>query len=251
MTEKITLHLQAEQYMMEQIKSGRWSVGEQIPTEAELSTLLGISRPTVRQALEKLTARGYLVRIKRKGTFVQEPKLLHQSTSILSSYRRESAEHGLDISTEVLEQTVCRPPQEIAEHLSLSGRQTVNLLVRRRCVSGYNAGLPVVYSKVYMPTSFFPEMQEIDFTVCSLYDTLNQHGRSVTFTEKTLEVIMPPADIQACLKIGKFEPVILIKTTGYTAGNKAVEYSMNYYPAGCSQFLITARRYNSERGDII
>ena len=157
----------------------------------------------------------------------------------------------MEITTEVLEHTVCKPPTEPAECLSLSGRQTVNLLTRRRFVSGYNNGLPVVYSKVYIPTSFFPEMPEIDFTVCSLYDTLDQYGRSIVYSEKTLEIIMPTDDIRAFLKIGKFEPVILIKTTGYTSGNKAVEYSVNYYPAGCSQFLITARRYDKEGGIII
>lgn len=242
LNKKTTLHTQAEQYMLNQIKNGVWKTGDKIPTEEELCVILGMSRPTVRQALAKLTSDGCLERIKRKGTFVREPKLLHRSTSILSSYRRESAERGLDITTEVLEQAVCVPPAEAAKQLRLSRRQTAGYLARRRFVKGFNNNLPVVYSEVYIPQSILPEMSGIDFTVCSLYDILDRRGRSVTFTEKTLEVIMPDDAVQTALRTGRFEPVILIKTTGYTANETPVEFSVNYYPASCSQFLITAHR---------
>lgn len=82
----MNLHNKAQHYILERIKSGEWPVDSQIPPEAELSRTLGISRPTLRQALARLSDRGYLSRQKGRGTFVTEPKLLHASTSMIWSY---------------------------------------------------------------------------------------------------------------------------------------------------------------------
>ena len=73
------LHEQAAEYIRAHIKSGAYPVGGQIPTENELTELLGISRPTLRLALDRLTQEGLLMRVKGKGTFVRRfiPTLKH------------------------------------------------------------------------------------------------------------------------------------------------------------------------------
>ena len=71
------LHEQAAEYIRARILSGEYAVGSQIPTENELCALLGVSRPTLRQALDTLTREGLIVRIKGKGTFAAEPKVVH------------------------------------------------------------------------------------------------------------------------------------------------------------------------------
>ena len=84
------LYKQIAEYIRERIVSQEYPVGSQIPTECELAERLQVSRPTVRQALDTLTREGRLVRIKGSGTFVTEPKLLHESTSFITGYREES-----------------------------------------------------------------------------------------------------------------------------------------------------------------
>ncbi len=53
------------------IIEGKWKVGEKIPSEKELCQLFGVSRVTVRTALERLSARGIIVTRQGKGSFVQ------------------------------------------------------------------------------------------------------------------------------------------------------------------------------------
>lgn len=68
----IPLYSQLKEELVRKIKGGAYKPGETIPSENELSELYGMSRPTVRQAIGDLAAKGYLDKVKGKGTFVKE-----------------------------------------------------------------------------------------------------------------------------------------------------------------------------------
>src|SRR4051812_30741929 len=70
------LHLKSrvEQLLRQAISEGRFPDGR-LPTEVELAEQLGVSRETVRLAAEVLQRDGLLVKIRRKGTFIQAPDL--------------------------------------------------------------------------------------------------------------------------------------------------------------------------------
>ncbi len=61
---------QAAARFRDQIVSGRWAVGERIPTEAALVAEFGVGRNTVREALQSLVHAGLLRREQGRGTFV-------------------------------------------------------------------------------------------------------------------------------------------------------------------------------------
>lgn len=234
----MNLHTQVEQRILRQIQSGEFKPGDQIPPETELAEQLGVSRPTVRQALSQLAADGYLVRIKGKGSFVTEPKLLHESTSMISSYRQESESKGLHITTKVLRQEVIRPEKNVSEMLKLPRGKKVNALTRMRYVDGFNEGKPMVLTTVYVPYDLFPNLCEVDFTQCSLYETMEEQGIVVRHVGRELEAFIPDTASAELLRISTFEPVIFLRSTGSTTDGTIVEYSESMYPAGCSKFHI-------------
>ena len=237
-----TLHSQVKDYILSRIQSGEYPPKSKIPTENELVELLGVSRPTVRQALDSLTHSGYLVRIKGCGTFVTQPKLLHESTSFNTGYHEESIKKGLKLHTRVIELQREKSSEIVAQALGLRQGEMVTKLTRVRWLENYHDGTPVFYSTLYVPVKYFPDMEEIDFTDASFYEILMQRNLNVAYSQKKLEVVPTPTDIAANLEISPFEPSIFITNRGYTASDVAIEYSEDYYPAGISSFMITIRR---------
>lgn len=236
------LHAQAAEYIQSRILSGEYPVGSQIPTENELAALLGISRPTVRQALESLANEGFLTRVKGRGTFVTRPKVVHESTAFITGYRAESRKHGRTLRTKVLALWEEVAPEHVAEALGLRPGDAVTCLIRLRHLEGYNQNAPVVYTIVYVPCALFPDMCSVDFTDASLYEILAEKGLEVRHASRKLEVVPTPPDIAASLRISPFEPAVFITSCGRTASMTPVEYAESYYPAGSSSFLIEIHR---------
>jgi len=71
----VPLYYQLQELLHQQIASGRFRVGDALPSEGELCRIFGVSRIVVRQALEVLEDDGEILRQQGKGTFVAEPKL--------------------------------------------------------------------------------------------------------------------------------------------------------------------------------
>ncbi|KID29566.1 GntR family transcriptional repressor for pyruvate dehydrogenase complex [Prauserella rugosa] len=65
--------------------------GDRLPPERELATMLGVSRPSLREAIRSLAARGRLAVRHGQGVFVEEPATTKRLTSSLTSY-----EHDVD-----------------------------------------------------------------------------------------------------------------------------------------------------------
>lgn len=73
-TSRRMLYRQVKDFILSQIQKGIYLPGEVIPAERELAERLGVSRYTVRRAIQELVDEGVLYRVQGNGTFVQEPK---------------------------------------------------------------------------------------------------------------------------------------------------------------------------------
>jgi GntR family transcriptional regulator len=72
---RVPLYYQLQELLHQQIASGRFTVGDALPSEGELCRRFGVSRIVVRQALQVLEDDGEIVRQQGKGTFIAEPKV--------------------------------------------------------------------------------------------------------------------------------------------------------------------------------
>src|SRR5436190_3889547 len=96
---KMTKQSAARQQVLELIE--RLEVGEAIPSERQLSADLGVSRLTVRAALDDLAREGYLLRRRGAGTFVSEPKITQELT--MTSFTDDMRRRGMRPSSRTLE----------------------------------------------------------------------------------------------------------------------------------------------------
>src|SRR5438094_4562032 len=88
---KMTKQSAARQQVLELIQ--RLGVGTAIPSERQLSADLGVSRLTVRAALDELAREGYLVRRRGSGTYVQQPKISQELT--MTSFSEDMRRRGM------------------------------------------------------------------------------------------------------------------------------------------------------------
>jgi len=216
--------------------------GQRLPAENELAARLGVSRPTVRQALELLTREGRLVRVKGSGTFTAQPKLLHESTTFVTGYREESRSKHRVLRTRVVCLEVQPAEDIVSEALRLPDGGEVTKLTRVRWLEGLYNNAPVVYTTVYVPVRLFPDMVRLDFTEASFYEALESRRLAVARASRRLEVVMPPQEAAQGLGISPFEPAAYIASRGETREGLAVEYSESWYPASRSSFQIEISR---------
>lgn len=235
-------YIQIAEELRGQIASGQYPMGGRIPAENELAESLGVSRPTVRQALDLLAREGRLVRVKGSGTFVSQPKLVHESTSFVTGYREESRKKNRILRTKVVCLQTQKAGERVGDALKITQGETVARLVRIRNLENLYSNAPVVYTTLYVPLKLFPEMPELDFTDASFYEALDRRGLSVVHASRKLEVVMPPAEVAAGLGITPFEPTAFITSQGYTQSGQVIEYTESYYPASRSSFQIEINR---------
>ena len=82
----MTLYDQIKDDLLSKIKDGTYPEGQTIPSELELAEMYGVSRPTIRQALQILVSDGYLEKRRRRGTVVTKPKVSQSFTMSISSF---------------------------------------------------------------------------------------------------------------------------------------------------------------------
>lgn len=70
--ERKTIGREVVDQLKEQILTGRWQPGDKIPGEMELTRILGVSRLSVREAIQRLAGMGILTVRRGEGTFVTE-----------------------------------------------------------------------------------------------------------------------------------------------------------------------------------
>ncbi|PIZ19950.1 MAG: hypothetical protein COY50_07355 [Deltaproteobacteria bacterium CG_4_10_14_0_8_um_filter_43_12] len=80
----LTKHRQIVEALTAEIQKGRLKPYDRLPSEKELCSQWQTSRSTVRKAMDQLTDRGKIFRVPGKGSLVSFPKILHQTSQILS-----------------------------------------------------------------------------------------------------------------------------------------------------------------------
>lgn len=110
-----------------EISDGRWVVGDRIPSEAELTTTLGVSRPSVREAVRALVQLGLLETRQGDGTYVvaTDPTQVALRRAIHSADSREviRVRRALDAlaAGEAAQFRTAAQLAELAEHLRARG----------------------------------------------------------------------------------------------------------------------------------
>ena len=108
----------------------RLDVGEAIPSERQLSADLGVSRLTVRAALDELVREGFLVRRRGSGTFVSEPKIAQELT--MTSFTEDMRRRGMQPASRTLSLEIVPAGARLGRLLHVSPSEPIVVAKRLR-----------------------------------------------------------------------------------------------------------------------
>lgn len=234
------LHNVIKESIIEMIKDSNYPPSTKLPTEAEFCKLFGVSRTTVRTALQQLAIEGYVHRIQGKGTFVSENKISQHLTATVGSFSEQVTLQGKNPSIKVICLTVIEADKKLADLFKLNIGDPVNKLVRIRYVDD----IPLQYEIAYLPWFKTPGL---DIKACekSLFHLLNkQYKIKIRKTIEELELTLADDIVAAHLAIKSGSPCFLLETRTYEADQSIIEHSKTYFRGDRAHFVIE-REYDS------
>jgi GntR family transcriptional regulator, N-acetylglucosamine utilization regulator len=161
------LYHQLQCLLKAEIESGKWPPDGQLPTELELAKRFGISKITVRQALQALAGLGYIRRQQGRGTFVVWRKF-DEGPRELTGFTEEMKRHHLTAGSRMLGQAVVEANTGVAAALRLAPRELVFVLRRLRLANGEPMGIQTAH----IPAALAPGLWKTGVEKTSLYAIL-------------------------------------------------------------------------------
>lgn len=135
MNKEAALHSIVKESIIDLIKNGEYQTNTKLPTEAEFCKIYGVSRTTVRTALQQLNVEGYIYRVQGKGTFVSENKVKQFLTSTVEKFSEQVTMQGKNPSTKVISLKVIEANATLAKLFKQNIGDPVNKLERIRYVN--------------------------------------------------------------------------------------------------------------------
>ena len=231
------LYTQIRDDLVAKIEDGTYPPGTTIPSELELAESYGVSRPTVRQALQLLSEDGVVDRRRRRGTVVVDRRSDRHFVDQIEDFEgqlplvEETAGH---MSNKVLALRRELPPPSVAQEMGLNPEAEAYLLMRLRSVDD----VPQVIATSYTPVDLFPDFMEHDFEVESFYRYLACAGHPIDHVERKISVTMPELTTATLLEISRETPCFVFDSVGRTRSERVVDYSHVLYRGDTNHFTV-------------
>jgi GntR family transcriptional regulator len=235
----VPLYFQLKELLRQEVESGRWQPGQQIPPEMELCEAFGISRTVVRQALRELEYDGLLYREQGKGTFVAEPKISESLVQDLTGFYEDMVARGLTPVTQVLRQEVQPADEKVAHYLQIQPGDEIVLIERVRSVGGE----PFVLVVTHLPYHICPDLVNEDLTTQSLYALLEgKYGLQLSHGRRTIEAVAANQYEVRHLGVQEGAPLILLHSVSYLKDGRPIEYFHAVHRGDRSRFEVEVVR---------
>ena len=231
------LYLKLSDMLAEQIMDGTLPEGSLLPSERELCQIHGISRTTVRQALQDLSQKGYSRAIHGKGTVVVRPQIRQELRSIYS-FDEDMRRLGKNPETKIMDFVEIVPTGTVAAMMQLPAGESVYRIMRLRLVDEE----PMLLETNYLPCNRFPEFSRQMLENQSLYRVLtSKYGLNIDVAEETFEpILLRPMESQM-LHTGQSVLGMLVERISYENG-RVVEISKSVSPASKFKHHVVLRR---------
>ncbi|MFN0159793.1 MAG: GntR family transcriptional regulator, partial [Burkholderiales bacterium] len=230
------LYHQIKESITRQIVSGRWRPGYELPSETSLCVHFGVSRGTLRRALDDLVNQGLIVRQQGRGTFVAKRKFEGSVLGSYRNYRVGAVPH--DPVSRLLSVGRKRASPDLQRLLQIGRAAEVFEIVRVQ----FMEGVPITLSVSFIPTSLASGLDRADLEHELFYDLLEErYGLHFLRAEEYLEPAIADEFVAGHLGIAEGAPVFLVERHSFLAGDKPGEFRQAYMRGDRYRYRIDLR----------
>jgi GntR family transcriptional regulator len=218
----VPLWFQIATRLQKVIASGELPAGARLENEISIGQRLGLSRPTIRRAIQELVDKGLVVRRRGIGTQVVQGAV-SRPVELTSLYEDMQRGH-LSPVTEVLEHETVPAPEHVAQQLGVAEGDDVVRLRRPRSTGD----VPVAVMENYLPVDVADFSTE-DLTEHGLYELMRKRHVTIKVAQQRIGARRVHAEEARLLDLEKGAPVLTMERTAFDASGRAVEYGHHCY----------------------
>jgi len=227
------LYVQIAESLLDWIESERLPPNTRLPPERELGARLGVTRATVRQALNVLDDRGLIYRRQGQGTFIAIPKIERQAGKLVP-FTKSMERRGYKTEARLISLEKFPADASVAEGLNLPIGKPTYFLHRVRIVSHE----PVLLERIFVPAMVFPELERFDLAKRSLYEVMEtEYGVTVVRARQSLEPVTATEYEAELLEAREGAPLMLERRIAYDEQDRPVERARDLFRGDRFRFI--------------
>ncbi len=221
-------------------------VGEAIPSERQLSADLGVSRLTLRAALDELAREGYVIRRRGSGTFVSEPKIAQELT--MTSFTEDMRRRGMQPGSRTLSLEVVPAGARLGRLLHVSPSEPIVVAKRLRLADHETMAIETLHVR----EALVPGLTQRDLEERSFYELLrDRFGIVIAGGMQTIEPTVTNEEESAALGVPLHSPAFLFERVTHSEGNEIVEFVHSIYRGDRYQLVTDLTALPSPRRPVL
>jgi GntR family transcriptional regulator len=218
---KVTKQSHTRQHVLDLIE--QLGVGTALPSERQLSADLGVSRLTLRAALDDLAREGYLVRRRGSGTYVQHPKISQELT--ITSFSDDMRRRGMVPGSRTLSMSTILAGARLGRSLNVSPSEQIVVVKRLRLADGESMAIETLH----IPEALVPGLTPKALTG-SFYDLLrDRYGVRIAEGIQAIEPTVTNEEESEVLGVPLHSPAFLFERTSRDDAGRTVEFVQSVY----------------------
>jgi GntR family transcriptional regulator len=206
--------------LRERILNGELEPGSRLPGELSLAAEYGISRVTVRRALDTLASDSLIDRRPGSGTFVREGNSVQPIVADLSNVLSHLVEMGRRTGVRLLSFAYVNPPESVAVSLGLEPGERTQRSIRVRLIDG----APFSYLVTHVPERIGVTYSEADLASMPLLGLLERSGIVVDEASQSIGATLAGPDIAEALELEIGSPLLSLTRVVWDPSGQGVEH---------------------------
>ncbi|MRW91510.1 UTRA domain-containing protein [Duganella sp. FT80W] len=234
----VPLYTQVKENLRERILDGTYLAHAKLPAESELSTVFGVSRITVRQALSDLQKEGVIFKIPGKGTFVAKPKAFQQLTQ-LEGFGEAMGRMGYEIYNQVTSHKTVAASPHVAQQLQVAVGSDVTEIKRIRHLNRE----PVSLEVTYLAQDIGERLRREDLATRDIFLILeNDYAIPLGRADLQVDAMLADDSLAHALRVEQGSAVLRIERLTHRADGSPLDFEYLYFRGDAFQYRLQINR---------